>query len=122
MSETPYSKQSQQTLDIVNRHHQCWLKGDIDGILALYHPEVRYFDYFNNVEITSEELRDYLAFTLPDPQNVKLKHTDKIRVDGDTAFIQYIFTLSRASKNHSYRSSEAITVKDGKIIRINEYR
>ena len=89
--------------------------------MALYHPDIRYFDYFNNVEITSEELPDYLAFTLPDPKNVKLKHTDKIRVDGDTAFIQYIFTLSRANKQHSYRASEAITVSDGKIIRINEY-
>ena len=122
MSATEYSQQSQQTLDIVTRHHQCWLQGDIDGILALYHPDIRYFDYFNNVEITSAELREYLSFTLPDPKNVKLTHTDKIRVDGDTAFIQYIFTMSRGNnKQHSYRASEAITVKDGKIIRINEY-
>ena len=122
MPHSQYSEKSQQTLNIVKQHHQCWLQGDIEGILALYHPEMRYFDYFNNVEITTKELRDYLAFILPDPKQVNLEHTDQIRVDGDTAFIQYIFTMNKGNnKTHTFRASEALTVKDGKIIRINEY-
>lgn len=113
---------SDETLSIVTRHHQYWLKGDVEGIMSLYHPEIRYFDYYNNSEITRDELPDYLTFTLLSPSHVILEHTDRIRVDGDTAFIQYKYSYTGANnKAYQYRSSEALTVKDGKIIRINEY-
>ncbi|MCR8922835.1 nuclear transport factor 2 family protein [Dasania sp. GY-MA-18] len=113
---------SEQTLAIVSRHHQYWLQGDIAGIMSLYHPDIRYFDYLNNIEITRDELADYLSFTLLTPSQVTLQHTDRIRVDGDTAFIQYQYSIKRANnKAYHYRSSEALTVQDGKIIRINEY-
>ena len=119
---TDNSAGSEQTLAIVSRHRQYWLQGDITGIMSLYHPDIRYFDYLNNIEITRDELADYLTFTLLTPSLVTLQHTDRIRVDGDTAFIQYNYSIKRANnKIYHYRSSEALTVSDGKIIRINEY-
>lgn len=111
-----------ETLRIVTQHHQCWIAGDLEGVLALYHPNIRYFDFFNNIEITADELRDYVAFSLPVHNRVTITHNDRIRVDDDTAFIQYTYVIQRANGAvHTFRSSEAITVQQQKIIRIHEY-
>jgi hypothetical protein len=50
-----------------------------------------------------------------------LEHSDRIRLDGNTAFIQYRITLRGGDGLVSFRASEAITVKDGLIWRVNEY-
>ena len=106
---------------VVLRYHQCWKYRDLDGVLALYHPEVEYHDFFQNRLFGPAQLRDYVADCMPRDPLELLEHTDRIRVDGDTAFIQYRLTLRGGDGLTSFRSSEAITVRDGLIWRVNDY-
>ena len=58
---------SASTRAVVLRYHQCWKYRDLDGVLALYHPEVEYHDFFQNRLFCLAQLRDYVgdALTLP---------------------------------------------------------
>lgn len=106
------------TREVVMRYHLSWRARDIEAALALYHPEVEYNDFFQNRCMGREELRDYLSTTMPSGPEDFLEHNDRIRVDGDTAFIQYAISVAGGG---TFRASEAITVRDGLIWRINEY-
>ncbi|WP_426198895.1 helix-turn-helix domain-containing protein [Pseudomonas sp. DC3200b2] len=112
---------SADTQATVLAYHLAWKRRDLEAILALYHPEVQYNDFFQNRCLSIGELRDYVSQTLPRQPEDYLEHTDRIRVDGDTAFIQYQTALAGSGQRVVFRSSEAITVRDGLIWRINEY-
>lgn len=112
---------SADTQATVLAYHIAWKGRDLDAILALYHPDVQYNDFFQNRCLGISELRDYVSETLPRQPEDYLEHTDRIRIDGDTAFIQYQLALAGAGHPLVFRSSEAITVRDGLIWRINEY-
>jgi len=116
-------EETQRTREVVERYHQCWMTRDVDGVMALYHPDIEYYDFFNNLRIPFDELRDYVRTAMPHSPQQRIEHTDRIRVDGDTAFIQYCsrLTLRRSSRLASFRASEAITVRDGLIWRVHEY-
>ena len=110
-----------QTQATVLAYHLAWKHRDLEAILALYHPEIEYNDFFQNRTLSFQDLRDYVTQTLPRHPDEYLEHTDRIRVDGDTAFIQYQTALQGGGQRVVFRSSEAITVRDGLIWRINEY-
>lgn len=95
---------TQATGDLVLRHHLCWRHRDLDGVMSYYHPDIQYHDFFQNRVVGYAELRDYLQASMPREADEAIEHTDRIRADGDTAFIQY-----------------RITVRDGLIWRVNEY-
>ncbi|WP_263263798.1 nuclear transport factor 2 family protein [Pseudomonas sp. RIT-PI-S] len=109
------------THETVLRYHLAWKHRDLEAILALYHPDVQYNDFFQNRTMGLAELREYVASTLPRHPEEYLEHTDRIRIDGSTAFIQYQTALQGGGQRVVFRSSEAITVRDGLIWRINEY-
>ncbi|GAB3098820.1 helix-turn-helix domain-containing protein [Aestuariicella hydrocarbonica] len=110
------------TRQIVQQYHECWKAHDIEGILALYSPDIEYYDYFANVRIPLEELRDYIELSLPRSKASAIRHNDRIRADGDTAFLQYTYTREQSDgRVLTYQNAEAITVRNHKIIRINEY-
>ncbi len=102
-------------------YHLAWMRQDLEAILASYHPHIQYNDFFQNRTLHLADLRAYVTDTLPRHPEDYLEHTDCIRVDGDTAFIQYQTALRGGGQRVAFRSSEAITVKDGLIWRINEY-
>ncbi|MFZ6045202.1 helix-turn-helix domain-containing protein [Pseudomonas sp. CR3202] len=106
------------TREVVMRYHLSWKARDIEAVLALYHPGVEYNDFFQNRCMHREELADYVRATMPCGPDDFLEHSDRIRIDGDTAFIQYAI---RVSGGGTFRASEAITVREGLIWRINEY-
>ncbi|BAN50476.1 nuclear transport factor 2 family protein [Metapseudomonas resinovorans] len=110
--------QTAATREVVMRYHLSWKHRDIDAVLALYHPEVEYNDFFQSRCLHLAELGDYVRATMPTGPDDFLVHNDRIRVDGDTAFIQYSL---RVGQGGTFRTSEAITVRDGLIWRINEY-
>ena len=85
--------------------------------MALYHPDVEYHDFSLNTVFRFHDLRQYILASLPKGENEGIHHIDRIRADGHTAFIQYEMLVRGAS----YRCSEAITVKDNRVFRINEY-
>ncbi|WP_408004967.1 helix-turn-helix domain-containing protein [Pseudomonas triclosanedens] len=103
------------------RYHQCWKVRDLEAVLELYHPQVEYNDFFQNRRLSQGDLRDYVSTTMPSRPEEFLDHIDRIRVDGDTAFIQYRIAVTLSGRLATFHSSEAITVRDGKIWRINEY-
>jgi len=113
--------QTQATGETVMRYHLRCKHRDLDGVMALYHPEVQYNDFFQNRVMGLAELRDYVRSSMPRDPDEALEHSDRIRLDGNTAFIQYRITLRGGEGLVSFRASEAITVKDGLIWRVNEY-
>lgn len=113
--------QTPVTADTVLRYHLCWKHRDLDGVMALYHSDVEYHDFFQNRVIGHAELREYVRVCLPREAGEDIIHSDRIRVDGCTAFIQYEVTVQGGDGLTAFHSSEAITVKDGLIWRVNEY-
>jgi AraC-like DNA-binding protein len=113
--------QTQATGETVMRYHLRWKHRDLDGVMALYHPEVQYNDFFQNRVMGLAQLREYVGSSMPRDPDEALEHSDRIRLDGNTAFIQYRITLRGGEGLVSFRASEAITVKDGLIWRVNEY-
>ncbi len=113
--------QTPLTADTVMRYHLCWKHRDLDGVMALYHPDIQYHDFFQNRVLGFAELRDYVRACLPHEAGEDIVHSDRIRVDGCTAFIQYQVTVQGGEGLVAFQSSEAITVKDGLIWRVNEY-
>ncbi|GLH19508.1 nuclear transport factor 2 family protein [Pseudomonas sp. RG1] len=114
-------EQTQTTAATVMRYHLSWKHRDLDSVMALYHAEIQYNDFFQNRVLGLDELREYVRVSMPRESDELLEHCDRIRVDGNTAFIQYEVTLRGGDGLVSFRSSEAITVKDGLIWRVNEY-
>ncbi|WP_174875146.1 AraC family transcriptional regulator [Vogesella oryzae] len=107
------------TYQAVLRYHLAWRQRDLDAILACYHPDIAYHDHLQNRVFTLAELRDYVQAALPAGSNEHLAHSDRIRVDGDTAFIQYRLALQGGRA--LFCSSEAITVRQGQLSCIHEY-
>lgn len=113
--------QTQATSETVMRYHLRWKHRDLDGVMALYHPDIQYSDFFQNRVMGLDELREYVRSSMPRDPDEALEHSDRIRLDGNTAFIQYRITLRGGEGLVSFRASEAITVRDGLIWRVNEY-
>jgi AraC-like DNA-binding protein len=113
--------QTQATGETVMRYHLRWKHRDLDGVMALYHPDIQYNDFFQNRLMGLDELREYVRDSMPRDPDEALEHSDRIRLDDDTAFIQYRITLRGGEGLVSFRTSEAITVRDGLIWRVNEY-
>ncbi|UMZ14838.1 helix-turn-helix domain-containing protein [Pseudomonas sp. MPFS] len=113
--------QTEITGDTVMRYHLCWKLRDLEGVMALYHPQIQYNDFFQNRTLALADLREYVQASMPRAPDETLEHCDRIRLDGDTAFIQYQVTLRGSRGLVSFRASEAITVRDGLIWRVNEY-
>ncbi|WP_408004956.1 helix-turn-helix domain-containing protein [Pseudomonas triclosanedens] len=103
------------------RYHQAWRRHDIEALMALFDPQVEYNDFFQGRRIPPAELRDYLLGSMPAAGDESQIYTDRLRVDGDTAFLQYQVTLRGTQGLVSFRSSEAYSVRDGLIIRVNEH-
>lgn len=109
--------QREATMKVVKEYHLAWKRRDIIEIMEMFHEDVQYHDFFINRTMGIKEIPSYIQACLPRHPGEMLTHTDRIRVDGHTAYIQYRLIMREAS----YRSSEAITIKDGLIYRINEY-
>lgn len=118
-----WDAESRATWEVARRYHECWRARDARAALALFHPEVEYCDFYRNLTLTYADLPAYLAESMPDGGKESLQHTDRIRVDGDTAFIQYRYVIRLASsgKLASFQGGEAIRVRDGLIVSVHEY-
>ena len=58
-------EQTLATREAVMRYHVCWKHRDLDGVMALYHPEVLYHDFFQNRVMVRDELREYVQLSMP---------------------------------------------------------
>lgn len=112
---------STQTHEVAVRYHEAWKRRDLDAVMALYHPAIEYNDFFQNRTIDYSQLRDYLAASMPVGSEEFQIYTDRLRIDGDTAFLQYRVTLNGSEGLVSFRTVEALSVRDGLIIKVNEH-
>lgn len=108
---------SKTTLMVIQSYHKAWMEKDVDKILSFYHQDLEYHDLSLNRVFTIDNVKDYVESSIPKNNQESLTHIDRIRADGHTAFIQYELSIGEAR----YRSSEALTVFEKKIIRIHEY-
>ncbi|MBA4245956.1 AraC family transcriptional regulator [Ectopseudomonas hydrolytica] len=113
--------QTERTRQIIQRYHLSWKQRDLEAVLALYHPQVEYNDFYQQRSMQLAELRAYVAGNLPRHPGESLEHFDRIRIDGHTAFIQYRTRVQGSEGLVSFCTGEAITVRDGLIWRVNEY-
>ncbi|QCY09573.1 helix-turn-helix domain-containing protein (plasmid) [Pseudomonas sp. MPC6] len=112
---------SAQTHALIMRYHQAWRRRDIDTLLTLLDPQVEYNDFFQGRRIAQHELRDYLLSSMPAAGDETQHYIDRLRVDGDTAFLQYQVTLRGTQGLVSFQACEALTVHAGRIVRVNEH-
>mgnify|MGYP001550941014 CR=1 FL=1 len=112
---------SAQTHALIMRYHQAWRCRDIDTLLTLLDPQVEYNDFFQGRRIAPHELRDYLLAGMPAAGDETQHYVDRLRVDGDTAFLQYQVTLRGTQGLVSFQSCEALTVLAGRVVRVNEH-
>ena len=82
------AQQTERTREVILRYHLSWKHRDLDAVLALYHPDIEYNDFFQQRSMRLAELREYVRHNLPRQPGEALEHTDRIRIDGHTAFIQ----------------------------------
>jgi AraC-like DNA-binding protein len=113
--------QSERTRETILRYHLSWRCRDLDAVMALFHPDIEYNDFFQQRSMRLDELREYVEDNLPRRPGEMLEHVDRIRIDGHTAFIQYRFAVQGSGGLASFRTGESITVRDGLIWQINEY-
>ena len=45
------NEETERTREVVTRYHQCWMNRDVEGVLAMFHPQVQYCDFYNDLEI-----------------------------------------------------------------------
>lgn len=113
--------QTERTRETILRYHLSWKHRDLEAVMALYHPDIEYNDFYQQRCMRLADLREYVEANLPRRPGELLEHVDRIRIDGHTAFIQYRTSLLGGDGLVSFRTGEAITVRDGLIWRINEY-
>lgn len=118
-----WDAESRATWEVARRYHECWRARDAEAALALFHPEIEYCDFYRNLTLAHADLPAYLAESMPHGGKESLRHTDRIRVDGDTAFIQYRYVIRLASSGKlvGFQGGEAIQVRDGLIVAVREY-
>ncbi|WP_068826784.1 helix-turn-helix domain-containing protein [Pseudomonas sp. BMS12] len=113
--------QTERTRETILRYHLSWKHRDLEAVLALYHPDIEYNDFFQQRCMRLGELREYVENNLPRRPGELLEHVDRIRIDGHTAFIQYQTRVLGGEGLVAFRTGESITVREGLIWRINEY-
>ncbi|MDH4562823.1 nuclear transport factor 2 family protein [Pseudomonas sp. BN411] len=113
--------ESAATHAVVMNYHRAWRSRDIDALLALLDPQVEYNDFFQGRQIPLAELRDYLLSSMPAADDETQIYTDRLRVDGDTAFIQYQVTLRGSQGLASFRACEALRVRNGRVVQVDEH-
>lgn len=113
--------QTERTREAIMRYHLSWKHRDLEAVMALYHPDIEYNDFYLQRSMRLDDLREYVENNLPRRPGELLEHVDRIRIDGHTAFIQYRTRVLGGEGLVAFRTGEAITVRDGLIWRINEY-
>lgn len=110
-------------LHIVTQHNRCWGKGDVAGVLALYHPEMRFYEHATGQCFQGAALHAHVQGIIGRSVLETLQYLDRPRVDGDTVFLRYQETMHAPDGGELLRFSacDAVTVQAGLIVEINEY-
>jgi ketosteroid isomerase-like protein len=94
------------------RYHLRWKHRDLDGVMALYHPDVQYSD-FSRIGCSAWPSCVNTCAAACRGSGEALEHCDRIRVDGNTAFIQYRITLRGGDGLVSFRPARRSRSRTG---------
>ena len=75
----PDADSQQQTRLIVEKHNQRWAAGDLEGIFALYDPDMVLTDHYTSKSYTGAGLRKHITQVIQRSRLDSLTYTDAIR-------------------------------------------
>ena len=112
-----------ETRATVELHNKRWAQGDVEGLFALYHPDMLFTDHYSGKTYQGGPLRDHVAEVIRRSALDSLVYTDAVRIDGDTAFLQYRETILSADGSAllTIRACDAVRVQRRLIVDIQEY-
>lgn len=107
----------------VELHNARWSAGDLEGLFALYHPDMVFTDHYSGKTYQGQSLRDHVTEVIRRSALDSLVYTDAVRVDGDTAHLQYSETIRSTSGAEllTIRACDVVRVLQGLIVDIQEY-
>jgi AraC-like DNA-binding protein/ketosteroid isomerase-like protein len=111
------------TLTVVNTHNARWAAGDLEGLYALYHPDMVFTDHYTGQTYTGQTLRNHVAGVIGRSALGTLTYTDRVCVDGDTATLRYREVIRSAHGDDlmAVRACDVVKVRAGCIVSIDEY-
>ena len=111
------------TRSVVERYNQRWTQGDLAGLFALYHPDLVFTDHYAGKTYQGATLRKHITDVIRRSALDSLAYTDAVRIDGDTAFVQYSETIRSAAGSTllTVRACDVVRVRNGLIVEIQEY-
>ncbi len=110
-------------LQTVNAHNRAWGEGDIERVLALYHPNMVFHDHAAGARYQGARLHEHVRSVIRRSSLHTLVYTDRPRVAGDTVFLRYEETVRAPAGGEWLRFSacDCVRVQDGLIVEIQEY-
>lgn len=119
----PSPNANQETLRVVTLHNARWAAGDVAGVLALYHPAMRFVEHFSGRCYEGEVLREHVRSVLERSALDTLEYLDRPRIDHDMAFLRYreVMRSVDGSELLSFSACDAVRVSQGLIVEIDEY-
>lgn len=107
----------------VELHNKRWAQGDVAGLFALYHRDMLFTDHYSGKTYQGEALREHVSEVIRRSALDSLVYSDSVRVDGDTAFLQYTETIRSADGSAllTIRACDAVRVQRRLIVDIQEY-
>ena len=109
------------TLDIAARLFDCISRGDVEGVRALYDPDVRIWHNFDGVEQTRDQNLQLLGWLATNVKDIRYEEVQCQEVPG--GFVQRHVLRGTAANGAKLDIPAAMfgTIKDGKIVRLEEY-
>ena len=109
------------TLDIAARLFDCISRGDVEGVRALYDPEVRIWHNFDGVEQTRDQNLQLLGWLSANVKDIRYEDVRCEEVPG--GFVQRHVLRGTAPNGTTLDIPAAMfgTIRDGKIVRLEEY-
>ncbi len=110
-------------LATVEAHNAAWGRGDVEQVLALYHPDMVFHDHAAGARYRGEDLREHVRSVIRRSSLHTLVYEDRPRVDGDTVFLRYRETVRAPDGKEwlSFSACDCVRVRDGFIVEIHEY-
>ncbi len=109
-------------LATVEAHNAAWGRGEVEQVLALYHPDMVFHDHAAGTRHQGAALREHVRSVIRRSSLHTLVYLDRPRVHGDTVFLRYEETVRAPTGGEWLRFSacDCVRVLDGLIVYIHE--
>lgn len=120
---TSHAADTDATRTLVDDYIQRWAAGDIEGLFALYSPAMVFVEHYSGNRYEGAALRKHITEVIRRSRLDSLRYTDTVRVDGETATLQYKEVIRSASGGEllTLHACDVVRFAGGRIVEINEY-